>query len=266
MRDALSEPGCSGDQEQPCSDDDGSDGSRDALTGRCETFGGDGCHHDSHRAQVHDPDDEEDRRQAGTAVAAVEAEAQAVSPGRAGVRRQCAAAPRCLPAAGKVMCLPRGELERAGDQDDHTDRDRNGARQRRQLHLDRRQRDAQRKGGHSERGPHGEVPHAHQRGQPTQARLACPADGLAVPPQHWHQGWQHHRYHHHDPHAEERRRGVGPGLSGHPHPRHRHRPATGHRHLAHRRHGRAPDDRHRRAGGEEQRRDAEEGSLGNHAS
>jgi hypothetical protein len=61
MWDALSEPGCSRDQEQPCPDDDGSDGSRDALTGRCETFDGDGCRHDSHRAQVHDPDDEEDR-------------------------------------------------------------------------------------------------------------------------------------------------------------------------------------------------------------
>jgi len=35
---------------------------RDALTGRCETFDGDGCHYDSHHAQVHDPDDEEDRR------------------------------------------------------------------------------------------------------------------------------------------------------------------------------------------------------------
>jgi hypothetical protein len=47
-------------------------------------------------------------------------------------------APRRLPAAGKVMCLPRGELERASDQDDYTDHDRNGTRQRRQLHLDRR--------------------------------------------------------------------------------------------------------------------------------
>ena len=84
MQDASFEPSCSRDQEQPCPDDDGSDASRDALTGWCETFDGDGCRHDSHRAQVHDPDDEEDRRQAGTAVAAVEAEAQAVSPSRAG--------------------------------------------------------------------------------------------------------------------------------------------------------------------------------------
>jgi hypothetical protein len=46
----------------------------------CETFDGDGCRHDNHRAQVHDPDDEEDR-QAGTAVAAVE-EAEAQVPPR----------------------------------------------------------------------------------------------------------------------------------------------------------------------------------------
>ena len=65
MRDASSEPGCSRDQEQACPDDDGADGSRDALTGRCETFNGDGCRHDSHREQVHDPNDEEDRRQTG---------------------------------------------------------------------------------------------------------------------------------------------------------------------------------------------------------
>ncbi len=87
MRDASSEPGCSRDQKEPRPDDDRPDGSRDELTGRCETFDGDRCCHHSHRAQVHDPDDEEDRRQAGTAVAAVEAEAKAVSPGRAGIRR-----------------------------------------------------------------------------------------------------------------------------------------------------------------------------------
>ena len=72
---ASSEPGCSRDQKQPCPDDDGPGGSRDALTGRCETFDGDGCRHDSHRAKVHDPDDQEDRHQTGTALAAVEAEA-----------------------------------------------------------------------------------------------------------------------------------------------------------------------------------------------
>src|SRR5687768_17616513 len=101
---------CSRDQKQPYPDDDGSDGSRDALTSRCETFDGDGCRHDSHRAKVHDPDDQENRHQTATAVAAVETEAQAVSPSRAGVGRQRTAAPGCLPAVGEVTRLPRGEL------------------------------------------------------------------------------------------------------------------------------------------------------------
>jgi hypothetical protein len=57
----------------------------------------------------------------------VEAEAQALSQGRAGVGRQRTAAPGCLPAAGEVTRLPRGELKGAGDQDDQTDRDRYGA-------------------------------------------------------------------------------------------------------------------------------------------
>src|SRR6267154_5534520 len=199
---ASFEPGCAHDQKQSCLDDDGPGGSRDALTGRSETFDGDGCRHDSHRAKIYDPDDQEDRHETDTAVGAVEAEEQAVSPGRAGVGRQRTPAPGCLPAPGKVTRLPRGELEEAGDQDDRTDRDGYGARQRRLLHLDRRQSDAQRKGGHSEHGPHEEVRHADQRGHPTEPRLACPANGLAVAPQHWHQGWQHHRHHHHDPHAE----------------------------------------------------------------
>ena len=60
---ASSEPGCSRDQKQPCPDGDGPDDSRDALTGRCETFDGDGCRYDGHRAKVHDPDDQEDRHQ-----------------------------------------------------------------------------------------------------------------------------------------------------------------------------------------------------------
>ena len=80
--DPSSEPSCSRDQEQPCPDGDGPGGSPDALTGWCETFDIHGCRYDGHRPQIHDPDDEGDRRQAGTAVAAVEAEAQAVSPGR----------------------------------------------------------------------------------------------------------------------------------------------------------------------------------------
>src|SRR5438876_775385 len=82
-------------------------------------------------AKVHDPEDQEDRDQTGTALAAVEAEAQAVSPGRAGVGRQRSTTPGRFPAAGELTRLPRGELEAAGDQDDHADPDRYGARQRR---------------------------------------------------------------------------------------------------------------------------------------
>ena len=74
VRDASSEPDCPRDQEQPCRDDDGSDGSGGALAGWRETLDGDGCRHDSHRAQVYGPDDEEDRHQTETAAAAVEAE------------------------------------------------------------------------------------------------------------------------------------------------------------------------------------------------
>jgi hypothetical protein len=130
MQDASSEPGCLRDQEQPRPDEDSSDGSRDALTCRCEPFDGDGCCYDRHSADVHDPGNEEDRRQAGATVAAMEAEASAVWPRRAGVRRQHTAAPRCLPATGKVMRLPCGELERAGDHYGRADHERNRAGQR----------------------------------------------------------------------------------------------------------------------------------------
>src|SRR5579862_1993630 len=91
--DASSERGCTRDQKEPCPDDDGPDGSRDALTGRRETFDGDGCRYESHRAKVHHSNHQEDRHRTDTAVAAVEAEAQPVSPGRAGVGRQRTAAP-----------------------------------------------------------------------------------------------------------------------------------------------------------------------------
>jgi hypothetical protein len=58
-------------QEQSCADDDNSDGSRNALTSRGETLHRDCCRHHSHHAQIHNSDDEENRRHAGTAVAAV---------------------------------------------------------------------------------------------------------------------------------------------------------------------------------------------------
>ena len=86
--DASPQPDCSCDQKQPCSDEHDPDGSRDEIPGRCQTFEGDGCRHSGHHAKVHDPDDQKDRRQPETALAAVQAEAQALSPGRAGVRRQ----------------------------------------------------------------------------------------------------------------------------------------------------------------------------------
>src|SRR2546430_13481212 len=45
----------------------------------------------SHRENVHDPDHQEDGHQTDTALAAVEAEAQAMSPGRAGIGRHTVA-------------------------------------------------------------------------------------------------------------------------------------------------------------------------------
>src|ERR1039458_6417780 len=99
--DASSENGCLSDQKQSYTDKDSPDDSRNALSAWCETFDGYGCRHDSHRAQIHDPDDKEDRHQASTAEAAIEAEAKAVSPSRAGIRRKNAVAPRCLPEHGR---------------------------------------------------------------------------------------------------------------------------------------------------------------------
>jgi hypothetical protein len=181
-----------------------------------------------------------------------------VSPGRAGIGWQRTAAPGCLPAMGELLCLPRSELERAGKEDDHTDGDWYGARHSLLLHLDCRQRDTHQKCRHAERGIDEEVPDGNERGQQTDTLLANAASDLTVPRQHWNQRRQHHCHHHHDPHAKERRCGPGPRLSGHSHPRHRHRPAAGHRHFAHRRHRSAPDDRDRRAHCKHERTDAKE--------
>ena len=46
----------------------------------------------------------------------MQTEAQAMPPGCAGVRRQGMALTECVAAAGKVLHLPRGKLEGAGDQ------------------------------------------------------------------------------------------------------------------------------------------------------
>src|SRR2546429_3869274 len=157
---ASSEPGCSRDQKQPCAEGDGPGGSRDALTGRGKTFDGDGGRDDGHRENVHDPHHQEDGHQTDTALAAVEAEAQAMSPGRAGIGRHTVAPG--LPAAGEVTILPGGELEGACQQDDRTDGDGGGA----------RQREAEQIGDHPEDGPDGEVAHAHKCGQLAEAGLA----------------------------------------------------------------------------------------------
>ncbi len=74
----------------------------------------------------------------------MEAETQAVSPSHTGVRRKRTALSRRYPATAKVMRLERGELHRAGEQDDYTCGERNNARQYRLAHLDRPQRYAQR--------------------------------------------------------------------------------------------------------------------------
>ena len=99
------------------------------------------------------------------------------------------------------MCLPLCELDCAGNEDNHTGCDRNSASQCRYFHLHYRQGDAQRKDGQSEQGPNEEVAETGQRGELDSGRLVCPPNGLAIAPQHWRQRWQHHRCHHHRPHA-----------------------------------------------------------------
>src|SRR5262245_21108397 len=59
---------------------------------------------------------------ADAAVDTVNAQAQAVTPSRARAGGVRTAAPRRVTTAGEVMGLPRGELQRAGDQDDHAHR------------------------------------------------------------------------------------------------------------------------------------------------
>ncbi len=70
--DASSESDCSHDQKQPRRDGYGPHGSSDALTGRRQALDGDSCCHDSQRAKVHHPDDQEECHQTETALAALE--------------------------------------------------------------------------------------------------------------------------------------------------------------------------------------------------
>lgn len=143
--------------KQPRRDDNGSDGSRDAVTGGCNVFEGDGRSDGRHRAEVHNPYDQKDQHWAGTGITAVKAEEEAVPASRLDVCRQGTAFSGRLPAAGEVMGFPGGELDRSGNQDDRTGGDRSGASQRGLVHLDRRQRNAQRIDRHSEQGPREEV-------------------------------------------------------------------------------------------------------------
>jgi hypothetical protein len=107
-----SEPGCSRDQKQPCPDDDGSDGSRDALTGRCETFDGDGCRHDSHRAKVHDPDDQEDRPVLAFLADGKSWSSSALALALGASQRTVQRALDSLAAAGEVQSFGRGRSRR----------------------------------------------------------------------------------------------------------------------------------------------------------
>ena len=86
----ISKPNRLPHQDQPSPHRDGSNASRGARTGRCETLERDRDHDDRHRAQLHEPDHEQDRGQAGAGGDAVQAEAQAVAQRRGGVRRQTA--------------------------------------------------------------------------------------------------------------------------------------------------------------------------------
>jgi hypothetical protein len=62
-----------------------------------------------------------------------------MSPRHTDARRKATVTHRSHAAAGKLMRLPRGELQHAGDQDNQTNRHRNGTRQRRQFYLERRE-------------------------------------------------------------------------------------------------------------------------------
>ena len=162
---------CARDQQQSRGDDSEAYPPRGTLTVRCKALDGDGYGHDRHRADVHHSTDEEKHHQAAAAVAAIKAQAEAVSPGRAGASHGCRAVLMFAAAAGEVTRLPRGELERADDQDDHSDGDRYGARHCRNSHLDLRQRDAQRERDQAKEGPDEEVTRTNKTRQQAEARV-----------------------------------------------------------------------------------------------
>lgn len=84
---SLAESDCPHDKKQARTDSNRSDNFGRARSGRGETFSRDGSHDDHHHAQVHHAKNQKDCRQAGATAAAVNAETQAVLPGRADIGR-----------------------------------------------------------------------------------------------------------------------------------------------------------------------------------
>ena len=71
----LNQAGRLRDQEHPSPDDDDSDDARDALCAWSETLQSNGGGRGSHRAQIHDPDDQRDHHQISAAIDTLKAEA-----------------------------------------------------------------------------------------------------------------------------------------------------------------------------------------------
>lgn len=83
------------------------------------------------------------------------------------------------------MDLPSCELKRAGDENDQSGADRNGASHSRDFHLKVCQRKPQRKDSESGQGPHEEIAETGQPGQLASIRFACAFfDRLTITVQH----------------------------------------------------------------------------------
>ena len=91
VRNGSSAPDCLRNQEYARSDDNAADCARRVDSNWRSSLNGDRCRDDRHRAQVHDADDQQDRRQVGATGNAVKTEAQTVPPrSRAGGRYRSA--------------------------------------------------------------------------------------------------------------------------------------------------------------------------------
>jgi len=170
------------DQKQPRRQRQRSSRPSDARTGRGDTLGGNRHRHDGHRAKIHDSECDEYRHEAQATQAAVEADAQAIANRRAGTSPN-RAPPRCLPATRQMMRFPSGELQRAGGQDDHPDRRRNGASRLRQFHPHGLDADDDRKHDHPEHRPDENVRRANDGREPIRPRDARPPGRFAIAPQ-----------------------------------------------------------------------------------